>query len=228
MKRAQIEDEARRLRYEIWHHRAVLFPMGEPPALAMYDPEVGARVLQLEYERRDRIGSVNGYNYEAAGILNRQRGIISISTRFPFAVQRFTGGHEVAHYQLHPELGTATVHRDLPVFKYGVHDRKRSRYDREADYFSVCFLVPKDQLIFEFERRFGPHPLWLSEHVAFHLLGNSAADLFISPHGSLVFPVAVAGARKFDRGHFPSLAAHFGISVSAMAIRLLELGLVRE
>ena len=229
MVRAQIEDEARRLRYEIWHQRAVLFPMGVPPQLAMYDPAIAARVLHLEYERRERIGSINGVaTHEAAGILNRKRGIISISTRFDFAVQRFTGGHEIGHFLLHPELGDTTVHRDLPVFQYGTINRNRPREDREADYFAACFLAPRDLLIEEFEKRFGPHPLWLNEHVAFHLRGDSASDLFVAPHGALVFPAAVAGAHKFDRRHFPSLAEHFGISVSAMAIRLRELELVRE
>jgi hypothetical protein len=228
MKSIQIADEARRLQYEIWHKRALLFPMGQPPYVAMFDPRVAAHVLELEYQLCERISSVAGHSsFEAAGTLNRVRKVISISTRFKYPVQRFTGAHEIGHYTIHPDLGNTTVHRDLPVFEYG-GKRTRPLIEREADYFAACFLAPRKLLTTEFEKRFGPSPLRLDESVAFHLRGALAHELFIAPHGSLNFAVAVAGAQKFDRNHFVSLAEKFGMTVSAMAIRLKEIGLIKE
>jgi IrrE N-terminal-like domain len=229
MKRSEIEKEVRLLHYEIWKSRDILFPYGVPPLQNLYDPRIAARILGLEYEERQQITSADGNsNFEAAGILNRRRQIISISTRFPYEVQRFTGAHEVGHFLLHPSIGGNTLHRDRPKFEYLARDMNRPQYEREADYFSACYLAPQELLIEEFEKRFGPVPLRLDETVAFHLKGDLAHQLFISTHGSLDFPAAVASAQKFDRLKFPSLARSFGMSISAMAIRLRELKLVIE
>lgn len=226
MDRTHIAYEARRLQYEIWQKRALLFQMGEPTLHAMFDPRVAARVLDLEYEQRERIGSGQA-GWEAAGVLNCDRGIISISSKFNYFVQRFTGAHEIGHFVLHREQIGATIHRDRPIFE--LHASGRPPIEREADYFAACFLAPKKLVIEEFKKRFVNNPpLQLDENVAFHLYGEMASDLFIAPPGSLNFAAAVAGAQKFDRLRFPSLAEQFGLSVRAMAIRLQELELVRD
>jgi hypothetical protein len=106
----------------------------------------------------------------------------------------------------------------------------RPRFEVEADYFAACFLAPRKPVIESFKIRFvdGP-PLQLDHNIAFHLKGEHAHELFLKPHGSLDFAVALAGALRFGRLRFEtSLAAEFGLSVSAMAIRIQELGLVAE
>jgi hypothetical protein len=45
---------------------------------------------------------------------------------------------------------------------------------------------------------------------------------------SMLFAATVASARRFNGRHFKSLGEEFNISVSAMAIRLRELGLIEE
>lgn len=226
MNRAQIELEARRLQYEIWHKRTMLFPMGEPPLSAMFEPRVAAKVLDLEYEFRPRISSGHE-GTEAAGIFDRSRGIIAVSSRFKHTVQRFTGAHEIGHAMLHPSIGDGIAHRDKPIFSVSTVGRPPAEQD--ADYFAACLLAPRKAVIEQFKARFWVEPpMRLDENVAFHLRGNLAHDLLAAPHGSLAFAAAVAGAHKFDRAHFSSLAEHFDVSVSAMAIRLQELELVRE
>ena len=42
-------------------------------------------------------------------MIDRTRGIIAISTRFPYPAQRFTGAHENGHYVMHPH---EIMHRD--------------------------------------------------------------------------------------------------------------------
>lgn len=224
---AQIENEARRLQYEIWHHRGVLFQSGEPPLRVMFDPSIAAHVLGFNYESRERLAAIDELNrFEAAGILDKARRTIVVSRRFKVPVQRFSGAHEVGHLLLRHFAGDAVVHRDRPPNQFTMAGRPR--FEVEADYFAACFLAPKKPVIESFKARFldGP-PLKLDHNIAFHLKGEHAHELFLGPHGSLDFAVALASASRFGRLHFESsLADEFGLSVSAMAVRIQELGLV--
>ena len=128
---------------------------------------------------------------------------------------------------LHRHIGETVVHRDRPIFDTPFAGRPR--IEHEADYFGACFLAPRKLVTEGFSARFGSqHPLRLTETIAFHLRGDLAHELFISPVGSLDFAAAVAGAQKFDINRFSSLAEYFGMSISAMAIRLKELQLVTD
>jgi hypothetical protein len=60
---------------------------------------------------------------------------------------------------------------------------------------------------------------------AFHI-GADYGQLFSQPRGSLLFAQTVARAEKFGGMPFKSLSKYFGVSPTAMAIRLEELGLV--
>ena len=86
--------------------------------------------------------------------------------------------------------------------------------------------MPRFAVEKEFDARFSSrHPLVLTETVAFHLKADVSV-LFAQPQGSLMFAEAVARAQQFDRRHFKSLAQHFIVSPTTMAIRLEELALV--
>jgi len=119
------------------------------------------------------------------------------------------------------------IHRDRPVFD--IEGGGRSRYEREADYFAACLLVPRRLLEDEFDKRFhvGP-PLPLTDAVAFNLCGTSAHALMRAGPSSYEFSAAVASARSFNGRHFRSLADTFNVSVSSMAIRLRELELLED
>lgn len=221
-----IEKEARRLQVEIWSQRGVLFQTGEPPLVQQFTPEVAARVCGLDYEYRPFISAATGVgDYQAAGVLDRTRGIISISTQFGYEAQRFTGAHEIGHFVLHEWVGERHVHRDRPIGR-GPSGSSRPKIEQEADYFAACFLAPKKLVLAEFQRRFGPVPLFLDETLAFHLRGKESRLLMTAPPGSLDFAAAIAGAQSLDGRRFPSLAQNFGLSIAAMAIRIRELGLV--
>lgn len=227
MDKSSIEKEVRRVQFEVWSRRKILWPLGEPRPEAMFEPRVVARVLDLEYELRESMQAErSGPNgFEAAGTLDRKRGILAVSTRYNYAVQRFTAAHEIGHYVLHPWIGDRVVHRDRPI--HGLQVSGRPEIEQQADYFAACLLVPIKLLCTAFEARFGTRkPLPLTETVAFHLVGGSAHHLFNAPGNSLQFATAVARAESFDMKRFPSLAEQFGVSVSAMAIRLREAGLV--
>jgi hypothetical protein len=226
MDRGKVEKQARLVQYEIWHKRHALFPLGVPSPLAMFQPDIAARALGVEYEHREQLGRFGQGNdrFETAGMIDRRRGIIAVSTRFPYPARRFTGAHEIGHYVMHPH---EVMHRDRPVFD--AYGRARPPQEQEADYFAACFLAPRRLVEEEFAARFIKNPpLPLTDAVAWNLLGESAHELRGPSAGSLDFAAAVAGAQSFNGRRFKSLAELFGISVSAMAIRLQELGLVTE
>lgn len=225
MDKVAIEKELRRLQFEVWSQRELLWPLGVPRIEAMFEPRVVAECLGLHYDPRERVQTERGSEYEAAGSLDRRTGMLAVSSRFPFHVQRFTAAHEIGHFVLHPWVGDRVAHRDRPIHGYQLTGRPP--LEQEADYFAACLLVPLKPLVSAFEVRFGTRkPLPLSETVAFHLGGGSAHHLFTAPRESLQFASAVARAESFDGRRFPSLAYCFGVSVSAMAIRLRESALV--
>lgn len=226
MNRQEIERQARLVQFEIWHKRELLFPLGVPSPQALFEPEVAARALGLEYHCHSPLGrfGFGGDRYEIAGMLDRERGVIAVSTRYDYPIRRFTGAHEIGHFVMHTGQ---VMHRDRPVFD--TYGRPRPLHEQEADYFAACFLAPRKLVEQEFAARFiKGAPLPLTDVVAWNLLGESAHELFSPSAGSLDFAAAVAGATSFNGKHFESLHNTFGLSVSAMAIRIQELGLVAD
>lgn len=221
----KIEDETRRLQYEIWHQRQIIFPSGASP-LHMFSPEVAARVLDVEYETRPFIAST-GSTRRAAGQFDRQRGIISVSAEFSYEVQRFTGSHEIGHLLLHPQIGNGVAHREFPI-NGNTSDSKRPWFEQEADYFAACYLAPAGLVIKAFRARFGAEPLHLDDHSAFYLAGKQGRLLATTQPGSLRFGSAVAEAGYFGGPRFKPLTEIFGLTPMAMGIRLRELGLLAE
>lgn len=223
MDKFAIEQEARRLQYEIWTRAKVRYQFGVPSIPALFHPRNVADHCNLFYEPRDRLDTDFAGGGEAVGIWQRDRSTILVSTRFPYEVQQFTAAHEIGHFVLHPQVGDRTLHRELPT---GGARGRRPVLEQEADYFAACLLMPRKAVIEEFSARFvSRHPLALTEAVAYHLKADERT-LFAQPPGSLLFAEIVAKAQSFDRKRFSSMAAFFGVTPKAMAIRLDELGLV--
>ena len=223
MDKRAIEKEARRIQKEIWDRRSLRYGLGVPDIPTIFDPRNVADHCELFYDERERLDTDYRGGGEAVGLWQRDRSTILVSTRFPYEVRRFTAGHEIGHFILHPQIGDRTLHRELPM-----SDMRRTRppQEQEADYFSACLLMPRGAVEREFHARFGgKHPLPLTDTVAYHLKAD-AEQLFAQPRGSLLFAEAVARARQFDRRRFSALAEFFGVSARTMAIRLEELDLV--
>ena len=225
MDKAAIEQEARRLQIEIYGQRDVRYPLGVPDIPTLFDPRNVADHCELHYEERGRLDVAYPGGPEAAGVWDRDRSTILISTRYSYETQRFTGGHEIGHFILHPKIGDRELHRERPI---NGSRGSRPLIEREADYFSLCLLMPRQAIIREFSARFGSkHPLVLNETVAFYLKADMG-QLFSQAPGSLLFAQTVANAQSFGRQPFKSLASYFGVSPTAMAIRLQELGLIAD
>lgn len=222
--REAIAKECWRFQYEVWQ-RAGRTHNTIPHLLQLFRPDHAASVHGYEYEVAAGSLGVHGVGkeqYQVAGLVDVERGIIKVAGNFSYEVQRFTGSHELGHMVLHPGL---TLHRDRPLLGETTSLDKR---EREANYFAACFLAPEKLVRKAFTQRFGTDILHLDDNVAFALVGsNMMQDLLRAKTGSMEFPRAVATAKKFGPGNnFKSLANEFGMSPTAMAIRIKELGLV--
>jgi hypothetical protein len=220
-----IASEVRRFQYEIWQ-RAGRTHNTIPTLLQLFRPDHAAEVHGYEYEvTAGPIGTygVGRDTYQVAGMVDVGRCIIKIAGDLSYEVQRFTGAHELGHIVLHPGM---SLHRDRPLIGETAPLDKR---EREANYFAACLLAPERLVRQAFKQRFGMDLLHLDDRVAFALAGNRMQDLLRAPTGSLEFSRAIAAAQTFGPGrHFKSLANEFGMSTTAMAIRIQELGLVGD
>lgn len=226
MDRLKIEHEARLLQQEIWRHRRTLFPMGVPPPQGMLEPETAAAVLDYQYVYSDGLGNwgQGRDRFEIAGMLDQQRRLIAVSNRYDYPSMRFTGAHEIGHIALgHPGR---IMHRDRPVFD--ISRGSRDPDEQDADYFAACFLAPDKLVRSAFKARFLLTPLKLNDAVVFNLCKESSHALMRAGPASYAFAAAVAASRTFNGDQFKPLHEAFGISVSAMAIRIKELGLIEE
>lgn len=162
-----------------------------------------------------------------AGVMDRIQRKIVISTRFPIECQRFTLAHEIGHYLLHP--GTKYFRdrsMDAPDYENG-----RPYYEVEADVFAAEFLMPRRFLKAKFIENFGgPLDTGILERKMLDLIakgfknGLSQAEFLRVPQLDRARIVATTG--EFCGVIFTPLYREFQVSKTAMAIQLLDCGLV--
>ena len=138
MNDTHIEAAVRDLHTRLWRARASLWPADALPSpVEMLDPAAAARLLGIEFEVHDELGSrfsATEARFEIAGLLDRQAKKIAISRRFAPETQRFTAAHELGHWLLHPGN---IMHRDRPVGGLEFGPMKRPQPEREADRFAA-------------------------------------------------------------------------------------------
>ncbi len=226
MKNFQIESAAQLLQRQIWRERDILLPGNANDPFALLCPEVAANAIGVELDYREELGrfGAGSDKFEVAGILDRQSRRIAISKRFQPETMRFTAGHELGHWVLH---SAHNMFRDRPVKGRLWDHSPRSPQEQEADYFSACFFVPARLLSTSFRGRFGSTvPLPLNDESAFWLTSGRPELLTHSGSGRLDFAIAVSSCQSFGGQRFASLAKQFNVSVTTMAIRLGETGLI--
>lgn len=213
----------------IWEARTWLWPDELPDPLNMLTPEAAAKVLGLEYASLPSLGNFGRGGrdkFAVAGTLDRARNLIAVSERFGSEVMRFTGAHEVGHYQMHKGM---QMHRDRPISGVSADTTPRPLEEREADYFAACFLMPEKLIHKSFMTRFGPRvPFPFDERRAFQLSPRGYTELIYADQNSHARALSLASAQSFNGAHFRSLADSFRVSPLSMAIRLEELGLLER
>lgn len=225
-RKRQIENEAIRLRHQIWDARASFWPGRQPHPLEVLDPQIAAQVLgfSLEYLHELNLGVI-GQGNQTAGILDRNLKRIVVAQCFGPEVEIFTAAHELGHVVLHPK--DVILHRDLPI--PGLEQKEKDPIEREANYFAGTYLMPTEFLTKVFKARFGTAP-FVFDDAAAHFLRPRDVSSLLHPHpGSNARSISLASARSFAGQAFGnSLAGFFKVSVATMAIRLRELELVSD
>mgnify|MGYP000453360280 CR=1 FL=1 len=224
--RASVEKSAHALQRELWKHRKSIFGSTEVKPLTVIDPKAAATILGLTMEEVNPLpwATNESGNFEVAGLFNRAEKRISISNRLPRSTWRFTASHELGHYILHP--GVVELHRDKPLD--GSEDvLAPNAVERQANWFAAAFLMPQKLVTQEFVARFGTAlPLKISKDIAFGLARGRYLELLPPKITAKKLAFELASSIYFHGESFESLTTVFSVSTSAMAYRLLELGLI--
>lgn len=223
-----IPDEARSLQLEIWNSQNTLLPGQDVQPLDVLRPELAAIVLGLEYLEMEDLKSVfafRGQKFEVAGLIDRQSRRIAVSRNFPPETCRFTAAHEIGHWLLHPG---ETLHRDRPISSQAGSSNPKPPIEKQADKFAAYFLMPPKLLEHEFKMRFGSYlPFEMDDTSAFYLCPDDPGALLWASQDSYDREYAFARCTTFNGKSFDSLAKCFGVSDTAMAIQIREIGLIK-
>jgi len=227
--RDSLRASARGLLLKLWSDREHIYGrLVEPSALIPVPTDVIVRsVLSLELEEPEEIPSER-CGYEVAGFMDREAGRIVVAQKYRPEWRRFTMAHEIAHWVIHPDV---KYHRDRPMTGAEPSDSGRPEEEKEADFFASELVMPTKPLAAYFFEVFGEridgstqdHSLstWLS-------IGTNRRVNEIDFARSLRYrALLIAQTTSFGpTPNFVPLAKRFGVSPSAMAIRLENLGLV--
>ncbi|MGH8687531.1 MAG: ImmA/IrrE family metallo-endopeptidase [Burkholderiales bacterium] len=224
-RKRQIENEAIRLRWDIWNERGKLWPGRHPHPLEVLNAQIAANILGYDLQYVPALSlPFSDTGGETAGVLDRPKKTILVAECYGREVRSFTSGHELGHVVLHDQR---VMHRDLPI--RGLEQESTDPVEREANYFAGCYLMPPDFLARVFKDMFGAAPFTFDYAAASFLRPQDSGSLLYAPHGSLTRYRALASARSYAvRAFGRSLAEMFQVSIATMAIRLRELDLVRH
>jgi hypothetical protein len=225
-RKRQIENEAIRLRQEIWEERASYWPGRHPHPLEVLDPQIATNHLGYELHFVPEL-SLPYSDRETAGLLDRNSKRVVVADCYGPQVRRFTAAHELGHIVLGHEDRNHILHRDMPIV--GLEQQPADPVEREANFFAGCFLMPPKFLTKVFRSMFGAAPLVFDHAAATFLSPRDPGALLHLPEGSLGRYRALASAGSYAYRPFKtSLAGMFQVSVATMAIRLREIGLVEK
>lgn len=130
---------------------------------------------------------------------------------------RFTLAHEVGHWRLHADAWRKAEEEDAPLDRDETH-----RYEREADAFAACLLMPRRFVFAKWRQRFGGQRLSVAE------LSKNREDILFDE----MIRRGFAPQSKQDERNMMlewavrPLAQAFQVSPPAMRIRMEELRLV--
>ncbi|PUU69037.1 methenyltetrahydrofolate cyclohydrolase [Flavobacterium sp. WLB] len=226
IKNSNIEQCVRDLQNLIWNNRSLIWKKNIPQnALEILKPEaILKQVLGYDcfFSEQYGVPTADDGIIEVAGVIDQPNKLVAISTVYPKEVQNFTAAHELAHAILHQN---PILHRDNPL------DRPRQKAEGnpteyEADKFAAYFLMPKKIVEEAFFRIFDTIPFKIDENTAFKFGGKTASNLRDECRNKRELTKKLATLELYNGKFFVSLSKTFGVSATAMAIRIEELGLV--
>jgi hypothetical protein len=227
--RSSLRASARGLLLKLWKDRERIYgrPV-EASALIPVPTEVIVRsVLSVELEEPEEIVSERR-GYEVAGFMDRGANRIVVAQKYKAEWRRFTRAHEIAHWVIHPDV---SYHRDRPITGAESSDFGRPEKEQAADFFAAELVMPEKPLTEYFHQVFGGRidgriqdrdlAAWLSVGTNRHVNEIELSDRLLY-RALLISETRSCGPTP----DFVPLAKKFGVSPTAMAIRLEGLGLV--
>ncbi|HYX71586.1 MAG TPA: ImmA/IrrE family metallo-endopeptidase [Nitrososphaera sp.] len=231
-----ILEEARQLLIKLWKKRAQIW--SNPPDLEDLFPLpvdiIIKNILGIQYEEPVEIPSLASLRQEivtteTVGFMDRVRNRIVVAQNIKNEWRRFTAAHEIGHWILHPSIKS---HRDRPITGAERATLLRDPEEQEADLFAAELLMPRKVLRKYFIQHFGemidgrqPNEdltVWLSAGT-----GESIDMIELAKRGARYRALLISKASTYKGRRLISLADRFGVSHTAMAIQLEELGLVK-
>jgi hypothetical protein len=222
----QVKRRATELLRSLWRQRSQIWstPRTVDQLLPIPTHVIARHLLRITIEEPETIPVHSSSDFQTAGYMDRSERRIVVAQNFRPEWRRFTMAHEIAHWVLHPAI---TLHRDRPLSGGERANRGRPREEQEADLFAAELLMPAKVLKEKFGDAFGLQ-IDLTDPVTISRLsigvGRELNDYEFASnlrYRSMV----IAGARSFTN-RFAPLASTFGVSPTAMAIQLEDLGLV--
>jgi Zn-dependent peptidase ImmA (M78 family)/formiminotetrahydrofolate cyclodeaminase len=210
----------------LWKHRNLIWLNNAPnhPAKILQPSIILKKALAYNFvqvEKLDIIDDENG-KFETAGIIDQKDKIVLISNNFDKDTQNFTAAHELGHALLHKHT---ILHRDRPI-NGTIENFKRNITERQADTFATNFLMPAKLVKNEFIELFQTDKFVINELTAFNLIKDSPSKLRNDCKNLRGLAMKIASSERYNNKSFISIAELFNVSITAMAIRLEELGLI--
>jgi len=223
----QIEKKARALQIELWQHRHDIWRENSPVD-PMHVLDAAKALDLLGFRVRYQDGGLGQFQQgrkriDVAGLIDPASKTVEISTLASPTERVFTLAHELGHVML-GSVG-AGVHRDRALSGSAI---ARDPIERAADKFAAYFLMPRKLVYGIFSEYFLTGCFTLTDETAF-ALRTTTLDVVKKDLPTLRdLSLWLASTERYNSRGFRSLAERFNVSVGAMAIRLEELGLVRE
>ena len=230
-----IRKKARDLLVSCWKHRIKLWrgKVEKIDEFLLFAPnKIATEMLDLTVTEVAEIpdsGNLHGRksSVEVVGIMRRDKKSIVYAPKFGFEQGRFTLAHEIAHYVLHPSL---VLHREMPL-NHEKNQFQLSTVEREANLFGAELLMPAKLVQTQFMARFagvvdGTRKdkalyYWMSRQEP-----NLSEDAFFDAD-PLHRARHIAKMRYCYGNPVVSLCDFFRVTPTALAIQLIDLGLVR-
>jgi hypothetical protein len=220
-----IRDQARDLLARVW--RALKDRHNKPPSQILpVEPRWFLEVFSdWTFEEPPTIGSSKTSGREIAGALDRVKKKIEVASNLPPSVRRFTGAHELGHLVLHPRLQSL---RESPLDD-DLRGHSNSPAEREANIFAAEYLMPRRLLRDHFQKRFGgiiDRASITEDDAFFWTTGNFRASQLRVMDPVELAKILARVSDSFTAINYRSFTDVFGVSDTAMAIQMVDTGLV--
>jgi Zn-dependent peptidase ImmA (M78 family) len=225
-KSLEIEECVRELQNLIWKNKNLIWKKTIPKhTIDILRPDIIFReVLGYGYIESDSFAVLSGEEItEVAGVIDQSNKLVMISAKYSPEVRRFTAAHELAHAILHDQ---PILHRDIPSDCIGTR-KSRDYTEKEADKFSTYFLMPDKLIIKEFKKIYSTSKFILNEDFAFKFGARTPSDLRNECKNEKGLARKLASTTLYNNYYYTPLSKLFNVSIEAMAIRLIELDLIK-